>query len=244
MAEKRIHRLKYKAFYQILQDEDETLKTITFDCQKNQPLPKLPDQSAYFSRQFNFYHFAIVEGNSKAQLNKENVYSYYWTEINQKKGGNEIISAVYHYLQQTIFQEQIKILRVVCDGCSAQNKNTGMVAMLGKWLCCEAPRHIKKVEIIYPVVGHSFIPPDRVFAKIEKTIRKKEVVTSPTEYVSVLEENATVTDLSKIALYDWKKGYENIIKPTTSSFHEDQTFLTRTKTENILVRGRYTTKAK
>ncbi|GBP91130.1 hypothetical protein EVAR_24082_1 [Eumeta japonica] len=82
---------------------------------------------------------------------------------------------------------------------------------------------------------------DRVFAKIEKTIRKKEVVTSPAEYVSVLEENATVTDLSKIALYDWKKGYENIIKPTTSwNFPFMKTkhfFLTRTKTENILVQG-------
>ncbi|GBP93901.1 hypothetical protein EVAR_90901_1 [Eumeta japonica] len=64
--------------------------------------------------------------------------------------------------------------------------------------------------------GGSHPQEDRVFAKIEKTIRKKEIVTSPAEYVSVLEENATVTDLSKIALYDWKKGYENIIKPTTS----------------------------
>ncbi|GBP46592.1 hypothetical protein EVAR_95054_1 [Eumeta japonica] len=71
--------------------------------------------------------------------------------------------------------------------------------------------------------------------------QEKEVVTSPAEYVSVLEENATVTDLSKIALYDWKKGYENIIKPTTSwNFPFMKTkrfFLTRTKSENILVQG-------
>lgn len=77
-----------------------------------------------------------------------------------------------------------------------------MVVMLGKllWLYYEAPRHVKKVEVIYPIVGHSFIPPDRVFAKIEKVLKTKEVVTFPTEYVPVLEENGTVTDLSTIPI--------------------------------------------
>lgn len=129
ITEKRIHRLKYKAFYQILREDDQYMKTITFDCQKNQPLPKLPDQSAYFSRQFNFYHFAIVEGSSKAKLNKENVFSYYWNEITHNKGGNEIVSAVYDYLRKSNIDDGIKVLRVVCDGCSGQNKNTSMIAM-------------------------------------------------------------------------------------------------------------------
>ncbi|CAF4757729.1 unnamed protein product [Pieris macdunnoughi] len=44
IIEKRIHRLKYKAFYRILQEADGLL-TISFDCQKNQALPKFPDQS-------------------------------------------------------------------------------------------------------------------------------------------------------------------------------------------------------
>ncbi|CAK1589044.1 unnamed protein product [Parnassius mnemosyne] len=241
ITEKRIHRLKYKAFYKILQEDADFLKTITFDCQKNQALPKLPDQSAYYSRQFSFYHFAIVEGNSKAKLNKENVHSYYWTETSHNKGSNEIISAVYHYLQQVTFDERIKILRVVCDGCSGQNKNTEMLVMLGKWLYCEAPRHIKKIEIIFPVVGHSFIPPDRVFAKIERELKKKEVLTSPAHYVSVLKEHASVTELSSIPVYDWKTSYEPIIKPTTSwnfpFMKSKRFFLSRTKTENIFVQG-------
>lgn len=241
MIQKRIHSLKYKAFYSILKEESETTKTISFDCQKNQPLPKLPDQSAYFSRQFNFYHFAIVEGNSKAKLGKENVHSYYWNETTHAKGGNEIISAVYHFLQNFSIPEHVKVLRIVCDGCSGQNKNTGMISMLGKWLYIEAPRHLKKVELIFPVVGHSFIPPDRVFAKIENTLKTKEVVTSPSEYVAVLEENASCVDLASIPVYDWKTAYATIIKPT-SSWHfafmkAKRFFITRTKTENVLVQG-------
>ncbi|KAL0868250.1 hypothetical protein ABMA27_007781 [Loxostege sticticalis] len=244
LVEKRIHRLKYKAFYNILQEENEAIKTISFDCQKNQPLPKLPDQSAYFSRQFNFYHFAIVQGNSRAKLTKENVRSYYWTELDHAKGSNQIISAIYHFLQGTVIEPQIKILRIVCDGCSGQNKNTGMVSMLGKWLYNEAPRTVKKIEIIFPVVGHSFIPPDRVFAKIERTLKTKEVIVSPSEYIEVLEENGTCIDLTTIPVYDWKDAYEPIIKPTTSwhfpFMRSKRFFLTRTKTENILVQGEET----
>ena len=88
VIQKRLHSLKYKAFYRILKEDSQDTKTISFGCQKNQPLPKLPDQSAYFSRQFNLYHFAIVEGNSKTKLGKENVQSYYWNETTHVKGGN------------------------------------------------------------------------------------------------------------------------------------------------------------
>lgn len=119
-------------------------------------------------------HFAIVEGNSKAKIEKANVHSFYWNETTHAKGGNEIISAVYYFLQNFVIPEYIKTLRIVCDGCSGQNKNTGIISMLGKWLYTEAPRHLKRIELIFPVVGHSFIPPDRVFAKIENTLKKKK----------------------------------------------------------------------
>ncbi|CAF4757720.1 unnamed protein product [Pieris macdunnoughi] len=102
-----------------------------------------------------------------------------------------------------------------------------MISMLGKWLYLEAPRQLKRIEIIYPIVGHSLIPPDRVFAKIEKVIKTKEVI--------------TCTDLASIPVYDWKTSYQNIIKPTTSwhfAFMKcKRIFITRTKTENVLVQG-------
>lgn len=241
IIEKRIHRLKYKAFYSILREEADGLLTISFDCQKNQALPKLPDQSAYYSRQFSFYHFAIVTGNSKVKLTPNNVYSYYWDDTTHAKGSNEIISAVYHFLQNMNIIDNIKVLRVISDGCSGQNKNTGMISMLSKWLFSESPRHVKRIELIYPVVGHSFIPPDRVFAKIEKVIKTKEVITSPSEYVSVLQEHTKCTDLASIPVYDWKSSYQNIIKPTTSwhfAFMKcKRVFITRTKTENVFVQG-------
>lgn len=91
--------------------------------------------------------------------------------------------------------EEVKVLRVVADGCSGQNKNTGMISMLGKWLTTEAPRHLKKIEINFPVVGHSFIPPDRIFAQIEKALKKREKISSPEEYREILGQYCKLTDL-------------------------------------------------
>ncbi|GBP24236.1 hypothetical protein EVAR_80089_1 [Eumeta japonica] len=216
IIEKRVHRLRFKAFYEILREQRSDLLTMSFDCQKNLGLPKVPDQSAYYSRQYNFYNFTIVVGSSKAKLTKDNIFSYVWNETSHNKGNNAIISAVHHFLTNLEFKEEIKVLRIVADGCSGQNKNTGMLAMLGKWLTIEAARHVKKVEIIFPVVGHSFIPPDRIFAQIEKDLKKREVISSPEQYQEIITQYCKLTPLDTIAVQDWKSAYAPIIKPTTS----------------------------
>lgn len=89
MIEKRIHKLRSKAFFDTLRESREDLITFSFDCQKNLVLPKVPDQSAYYSRQIYFYNFTIVQGSSKSSLSTENVFSYCWTEDMFGKGSNE-----------------------------------------------------------------------------------------------------------------------------------------------------------
>lgn len=82
--------------------------TFSFDCQKNQVLPKIPDQAAYYSRQlYIIYNFAIVKSVPGNVLGKENVTLYAWTEDEHRKGANEIASAVFHRLETTIFGENI-----------------------------------------------------------------------------------------------------------------------------------------
>lgn len=53
------------------------------------------------------------------------------------------------------------------------------------------------MEIIFPIVGHSFIPPDRVFARIEKSVKSKESIVSPAEYISIYEKYGTVVRLNE-----------------------------------------------
>lgn len=73
----RIHKLRYQAFYKLLKNRQPHLKTLAADCQQNQPLPKIPDQAAYFSRQLNLYNFTIAEYMGEDEtLN----FAYIWTE--------------------------------------------------------------------------------------------------------------------------------------------------------------------
>lgn len=47
----RIHKLRAECYFDYLRDDSPYIQIISFDCQKNLPLPKLPDQSVYYSRQ-------------------------------------------------------------------------------------------------------------------------------------------------------------------------------------------------
>lgn len=47
----RVHKLRAKCFYDKLKEDDPEMVILSFDCQKNLPLPKVADQSAYYSRQ-------------------------------------------------------------------------------------------------------------------------------------------------------------------------------------------------
>lgn len=244
MINKRVHKLRARAFYDLLKENYEYLLILSFDCQKNQPMPKIPDQITYYSRQLYIYNFTVVVGHSKTELKKENVYSYTWTEDILPKASNEIASAVFHCLCQSVEKyEQATKIRLVCDGCSGQNKNSIVLGMVSKYLLDYAPARIKSIEIVFPVVGHSFLPPDRVFAQIEKKIKKNEEINNPEAYERIFKEHATVLHLgTEVEAYQWKEECAKVLK-TTSAMHfsikECKRFiLKRNKTKtNVLVRG-------
>lgn len=213
LTERRIHKLRAKAFFSMLEEEREGLKTISFDCQKNQPMPKIPDQSAYYSRQLYTYNFAVVTGSSHSSLSKENVTLYSWTEDRFHKGADEIASAVFNTLCN-LQLENINTVRLMADGCGGQNKNSVMVTMCTKWLGVDAPHHVKTLELIFPVTGHSFIPLDRVFGQIEKVIKKKDTIVSPNEFLEIFKSHGNVLTLGQdVDVYEWKNDCQNVIKP-------------------------------
>lgn len=172
ITESRIHKLKAKAFFDLLKEDRPGMQILSYDCQKNLVLPKIPDQQAYYKRQFYVYNFTIVAGTSHSPLTKDNVFCYTWKETDKAKGSNEIASAVFDRLGKLNLTNDITKLRLCSDGCGGQNKNLAMVSMVSAWLQ-RAPAHIKAIELVFPVTGHSYIPPDRVFANIEKKYGKR-----------------------------------------------------------------------
>ncbi|XP_050665650.1 uncharacterized protein LOC126965910 [Leptidea sinapis] len=75
IIKQRLHKLKAKAFFDLVKEQKPELLILSYDCQKNLCLPKTPDQSAYYSRQINLFNFTIVQGSSKSKLEPSNVFA-------------------------------------------------------------------------------------------------------------------------------------------------------------------------
>ena len=191
LTDKRIHKKRANAFYEALDGYRRGLKTFSFDHQKNLVLPKVPDQQAYYSRQMYIYNFTVVELREDRQQSKDNVFIYTWMETDFPKNSSICASAVFDVLNRTDFDE-IDTVRLVADACGGQNKNCAMIYMVCHWLQRHAPHHLKRVEIVFPVRGHSFLPSDRVFGVIEKKLRKEPRIYKPQEYYHVFSDSGTV----------------------------------------------------
>lgn len=209
----RVHKLKANAFFAMLKEEKDNVINYSFDCQKNLALPRLPDSSAYFSHQYNLYNFTIVKGSSKSQLRSYNVTSYLWTDVDLPKNSSIIASALFDFLRREDFPASKDTIRLFADGCGGQNKNSIVLTMLLFWLVKYAPVHVKTIEFVFPIVGHSFMPPDRVFGLIEREIKKNTCICEPREYYSIIEQHSTLRVLGKDwHAYDWKAATQDIIK--------------------------------
>lgn len=240
MTEKRVHSLRAKAFYEKLNEVMDGLKIMSFDCQKNLPLPKVPDQMAYYSRQLYFFNFTVVEGASSAPLIKERVFTYYCMENEFNKDSNLVASAVTHRLNNTDLSN-ITNIRLIADGCGGQNKNSIVVGACSKWLL--EHQNIKAIELVFPVTGHSFMPADRQFGIVEKKLRKMDVILHPDMIKDVLGETSTLVKLGDdCPIFNWRDAVKTVLKPTTSwnmAFKECKRFiLRRSKVPgNVLIRG-------
>lgn len=92
----RIHKLRANSLYVILRKEEEGEFTLSFDYQKNMVLPKLPDQTEYYSRELYMFNFTV--GSSTTEDNMDCNFMYIWTENVRGKGSNEIVLPVHHRL--------------------------------------------------------------------------------------------------------------------------------------------------
>lgn len=134
-----------------------------FWLSKTQVLPKVQDQTANYSTHIYIYNFCIVKGSSKDSL-IPNDYCYTWMEHEHKR---DFLS--------------YSTLRLCTDSCGGQNCNSIVIGMLSYFLTRVAPSNLKEVQLIFPITGHSFLTPDRVFASIKKKLRKLPVIIQPTD---------------------------------------------------------------
>ncbi|KAK9695533.1 hypothetical protein QE152_g32501 [Popillia japonica] len=192
----------------------------------------VPAAGFHFGRKGDHYN--------RAATSPETVKSFLWSEVDRRKSSNEIASAVFHTLSNHVFQDDVEIVRLMADGCAGQNKNCTddveivrlmadgcagqnknctVIGMMCYWLHFCAPTCIKRTEIVFPIVGHSFLPPDRVFGHIEKKLRKTSTIVDPQKYFDIIKEFSSVLKMGKdYVVCDWKAESANVLK-TPASWH-------------------------
>lgn len=85
--------------------------------------------------------------------------------------------------------------------------------MISTWLL-KCKKSVE-VELVFPVRGHSFLPPDRLFGNIERALKKLEVIDNPQGYIDIIERFTTVRKLGEdVQVYGWMAESQSIVKPT------------------------------
>lgn len=167
---------------------------------------------------------------------------YTWMENEFSKGSNEIASAVFDRLSKTDLTP-FNLIRLCADGCGGQNRNSTMIGMCSYFLANVAPANIKIIELIFPTPGHSFLPPDRIFGRIEKVLKKEVTIANPDKYITIFEDHGTTSRLGVDCLVkDWKSESTQYFKAVGSwhfKFSEMKRFvLTKNPPKNnISLRG-------
>lgn len=184
-----------------------------FDLMQNQELPRSPITEAYYSRQFWLCFLGVVIHRGKNfEQSLDNVFFYQWAEHQGGRGCNVVGSAVYDFLINFIQEEknkQIKSIRLICDSCGGQNKNYAFLSMINVF----SHQYNISIEWIFPVRGHSYMPPDRAFGRVEKFLKKVDTILTPEEYFTHFKKVGQIRELSQDwNLFDWKSLASDILK--------------------------------
>ncbi|CAG9820696.1 unnamed protein product [Phaedon cochleariae] len=193
IIEYRIHRKRANTFFELARENPDNTISFCFDLQQVQPLPRTPIGDAFYAHQISWYAFCCVSMTSR------NPTFYVWTEDLAGRGATQIGSALMHHLDGLNFDGK-HCIRLFCDGCGGQNKNSHIIHTLMYWLKNKSPENISEIIITFPVRGHSFLPADRAFGRVEKILRQNPIVTHKKEYVDLYSEVGTVQSLGS----DWK----------------------------------------
>lgn len=207
LMEYRIHRKRANTFYELAKEKPDNSITFCFDLQQVQPLPRTPIGDAFYSHQISLYAFCCVPMTSR------NPIFYVWTEDLAGRGAIQIGSALFHHLQSLNY-EGVHLLRLFCDGCGGQNKNSHIIHTLMYWLKNKSPVNLTEIIITFPVRGHSFLPADRSFGRVEKILRRHPVITSKERYIEMYSEVGSVktlgTDWQMYDVKELEKVYKKI----------------------------------
>lgn len=175
IAEKEKVR-EIKTACKLLAKENEKIVSAIFDLQQVIYLPKSNDGQIFYKRRLANYNFTIYN------LGSRDCNCYVWNEATSKRGSSEIATCLYSFLINCS-EKGASEVRMFCDGCAGQNKNTIVAAML---LWAIKTLKIQEISIRYFETSHGQSEGDSVHSTIEYAIKNSGDLFMPSQLVSVI----------------------------------------------------------
>ena len=162
----------------------EVTHVVAMDLQQTQPCPRVSTGLAYYLRKLWIYNFCIYD------VTKGKGSMFVWDEATGGRGSEEIASCLLKWVEKRQQQgEEFDVLRIYCDNCAGQNKNIYVILAALRMIHAKM---LFRVEFVYLISGHSYMPCDRSFGNIEKKFRRNpEFLQTTDDYVRSIRTAVT-----------------------------------------------------
>ena len=207
--------------------QDCNIKTVAMDLQQTLPCPRLRAGAAYYKRKVWLYNFCVYD------INEQEGSMFVWDEMTAGRGADEMASCLLKWIDIKMRQQgqDFTTLRVFCDNCAGQNKNHIMVLAALKLVQASV---LFRVEFVFMVSGHSYLPCDRAFGNIEKKLATYAFITCPDMYKegirNAIGKKNPVIEMQRSDFLDVRTLLDHVTKRKAPGF---------SKASQIVVDGSY-----
>lgn len=181
VAEKTVHLRRAKKFHskmntlKELYENDPSVAIVAVDYMQNIFLPQIPVQETFYLHQLTVSVFDIHD------VKTGRAYFYIYHEGMGRKGPDEVCSFIANYIESYVPPE-VQHLHVFMDGCPGQNKNHTTARMFASLIEIE---RFKTIHQYFPIRGHSFLPCDRDFGVVKRSLKKNDRVYTLKQYAEL-----------------------------------------------------------
>ena len=123
------------------------------------------------------------------EVNLKGRMIFVWLKHQNRKDSNLLASASQHYFGSVVNEDltQFERLRLFSDSYYGQNKNINVLSMLFALRNQRYPQ--LTIDCHFLIRGHSFLPADRAFIRIEQDFGKRQTILLPVEYIKILKRH-------------------------------------------------------
>lgn len=211
VAELAVHVRRSKKFYSCIKKDVEDAKekqncnvlSLAIDYMQNISLPKIPVQELFYMRQLTVSLLSIHD------IKKNTATIYVYHEGQAKKSPDETCSFLIDFLSKV--PPEYDQINFYSDNCGGQNKNHCFSKL---FLALTDSKRFKKINQYFPVRGHSFLPCDRDFSIIKRSLRKHDRIYSLPEISEIITKSSktqkflvVIVENSSSMIYDVKNWW-------------------------------------